>query len=84
MSPKEKHDALCRYAAGQLNDPANTLNADQWVSILNSYARKESAEACAVRTGLDPIQVNIRFCDLSIELLRNAVNRLNGNPAAMV
>ncbi len=73
----EKRETLRRYAVRQLDDPSNRISPEQWMHLLNCYVKHESAETCAAKTGLDPIQINIRYCDLSIELLRLAVNRLN-------
>ena len=84
ISGKEKHEALRRYALRKMNEPENSLSAIQWVGLLNSYIRKESAESCSEKTGIPPLQVSVRYCDLSIELLKQAVDRVNRAQGTMV
>ena len=77
MQDRYVKEAMIHFVQRQLTKENNQFSATQWLTLMNSYFRKEDVDSCAKKSGLGPIEVSIAYCGFSIAISEMAIRKNN-------
>lgn len=73
MNREVMRHAMIDYARECYRRGDNRYSAEQWVSVMNSYARQLDPDTCARHAGISPLEASLLYCRFAIVLTEEAL-----------
>jgi hypothetical protein len=74
MNKELMRHAMIDYARECCRREDNRYTPEQWVSVMNSYARHHDVELCAEKAEITPLEAALLYCRYSIVLSEKALS----------
>lgn len=75
MNKEIMRNAMIDYVRGQYAGRRDPYTAEQWVTVMNCYARREHTGVCAEKADMSPYEAALLYCRFSIVLAETALAR---------
>ena len=75
MNKEIMRKAMIEYARDSYFRNRDPYSAEQWVTVLNCYARHESTKACAEAAGMSRNEAALLYCRMAIALTEKALSQ---------
>lgn len=73
MNKEIMRNAMIEYARDQYFRNRDPYSAEQWVTVMNCYARHDSTQVCADSAGMSRNEAALLYCRMAIAVTERAL-----------